>query len=148
MQGRRWKKSILMNGMVSLLSLEMGWYLRWVSFHSFIHYIHLYSTSSRLLLRSAPYPFMADRNSFEARMCQNGPLWCQLKLVLYHREGMVLPCRSIDKRTRSTSFPCSRGCCDLWYPGWDNRVCTGNQSQGPANTTILEQQYLLHNVLS
>src|SRR6218665_2449389 len=34
--------------------------------HSFIHYGDLYSTSSRLLLRSAPDPCTAKKKSFEA----------------------------------------------------------------------------------
>src|SRR6218665_2475782 len=36
--------------------------------HSFIHYGDLYSACSRLLLRSAPNPSTAKKNSFEARV--------------------------------------------------------------------------------
>src|SRR6218665_3992435 len=36
--------------------------------HLFIHYGDLYSASSRLLLRSAPYPCTAKKKSFEARV--------------------------------------------------------------------------------
>src|SRR6218665_3440160 len=36
--------------------------------HSFIHYMDLYSASSRLLLRSAPDSSTAKRNSFKARV--------------------------------------------------------------------------------
>ena len=36
--------------------------------HSFIHYGDLYSTPSRLLLRSAPDPCAAKEKSFEARV--------------------------------------------------------------------------------
>src|SRR6218665_3637006 len=36
--------------------------------HSFIHYVDLYSASSRLLLRSAPDYSMAKKNSLKARV--------------------------------------------------------------------------------
>jgi len=36
--------------------------------HSFIHYVNLYSASSRVLLRSAPDSSMAKKSSFKARV--------------------------------------------------------------------------------
>ena len=39
-----------------------------IPIHSFIHFQDLYSASSRLLLRSAPDPCTAKKNSFEARV--------------------------------------------------------------------------------
>src|SRR6218665_2980756 len=83
-------------------------------FHSFIHYGDLYSTPSRLLLRSAPDPCTAKEKSFEARVeCVRknpGSNLCD-KGSPFHTEGPPTEnARAwvVDVRAKGTkSSPCS-----------------------------------------
>ena len=76
---------------------------------SFIHYMDLYSASSRLLLRSAPDSSTAKRSSFKARvrcvrMNPGEQSQCQWKPIpnrgAYHQEFTSLASWSTSKRDR------------------------------------------------
>ena len=125
--------------------------------HSFIYYWDLYSATSRLLLRSAPNPYMTKTNSFQARvecvwMCQ--PLGAIAVPTEAHSTQMgstnenarVCLVEVWAKRTKRVTWednshiPLSGGSCDLWCPGWDSKDLTGRLKQGPADTFRPGQQ--------
>src|SRR6218665_3666903 len=80
-----------------------------VCIHMFIHYFvpygDLYSASSMLLLRSAPDPCTATKNSFQAgieckyRKCQN-KLWGAIEVP-----WKLVPCKWANRR-ECTGLPC------------------------------------------
>jgi len=117
---------------------------------SFILYGDLYSTPSRLLLRSAPDPCTAKKKSFETRVecVRKNPgeqSLRQRKPIPHsganHQECMGLGCGGTSKRNKVTSVPMSRVNCDLWCPGWESKDLGGRPEQDPGYTSRPWHQY-------
>src|SRR6218665_3174798 len=118
---------------------------------SFILYGDLYSTPSRLLLRSAPDPCTAKKKSFEARVecVRKNPLEQSLRQrkPIPHRGGqpprMQGPGlgRYEQKEQRVTSVPMIGMNCDLWCPGWDSKDLGGRPEQDLGYTSRPWHQY-------
>src|SRR6218665_573376 len=93
--------------------------------HSFIHYMNLYSASSRLLLRSAPDSSTAKKSSFKARVNRGLPSRMHEPDELkYGQKGQKVP-----------SVPLIGGNCDLWCLGWDSKDHGVRPKEGPVGTS-------------